>query len=204
MELGNIMNWIDIIMIFILIYTMTKGLRLGFILSIFNIIQVILSVIITKRYYPFVYGYIINNPKVYNIFKMITELILKILFYSKSKDEINFIPDLFSRGLLKTVTNIFAVIIVFCLANVLINLVLELFSFLLEVPVLKQLNKTGGIVFGLIEGVFIIYLINLVLSPVASAFPKSYIGKGISNSLICNYLRNFNSILNFFSDKSFI
>lgn len=100
------MNWIDIIMIFILIYTMIKGLGLGLMLSIFNIVQVILSVIITKRYYPYIYGYIINNPKVYNIFKGITQLILKILFYSKNKEDTNFIPELISKGLLKINVNL--------------------------------------------------------------------------------------------------
>ena len=79
-------------------------------------------------------------------------------------------------------------VIVFCLANMLISLILGSFSFLLDVPILKQLNKTGGILFGLIEGLFIIYLLNLVLSPIASIFPESFIGIGVYNSLIFNYI----------------
>ncbi|HFL3828513.1 TPA: CvpA family protein, partial [Clostridioides difficile] len=47
------MNCLDMIVFFILIYTVTKGLRLGLILSIFNIVQIILSIIITRRYYPY-------------------------------------------------------------------------------------------------------------------------------------------------------
>lgn len=184
------MNWLDLIMVFILIYTTAKGLRLGLILSIFNIIQIILSIIITKRYYPIVYGYIINNPKVYNIFKGITEVILKIFYRSKVKVEANYIHNLFSTGLLKVIITIFAMIIVFCLANILINFILSLLSFLLDVPILKQLNKVGGIIFGLIEGLFIIYLLTLVLSPVASIFPHSFIGTSIYDSIIYGCLKN--------------
>ncbi|MCF6466140.1 CvpA family protein [Clostridium sp. Cult2] len=192
------MNWLDIVVIFILIYTTTKGLRLGFILSIFNIIQVILAVIITRIYYPVVYGYIINNPKVYNIFKGITEVILKILFHSKIEEEANYLSHLFSTGLLRIVVTISAMILVFCLANILISLILGLFSFLLDTPVLKQLNKTGGLIFGLIEGLFIIYLLNLILSPIVSILPQSFIGNSVYDSIILNYLRNLDLDLNFF------
>ena len=198
------MNWIDIIMIFILIYMMIKGFRLGLILSIFNIIQVILSVIITKRYYPFIYGYIINNPKVYNIFKSTIEFILKILFCLKSKEKIIITSNLLSKELLEVIISVFSVIIVFWLVNIIIGIFLELFSFLLKVPVLKQLNKIGGIIFGLMEGLFIAYLLNLVLSPIASIFPKSFIGKGILDSLIFDYFKDIKLMLNLFYTENFI
>lgn len=186
------MNWLDMVIIFILIYRTTKGLRLGFVLSIFNIIQVILAVMITKVYYPTVYGYIINNPRAYNIFKGITEVILNILFHSRIKEEANYISQLFSTGLLKIIITISAMIIVFTLANIFIGLILGAFSFLLDVPILKQLNKAGGLIFGLIEGLFIIYLLNLILSPIASIFPQSFIGSGVYNSLIFDCLNSLN------------
>lgn len=201
---GDFVNWIDIGMIFILLYTISSGLRLGFIVSTFRIIKFILSIAITKRYYIYIYGYIISNPRVYNIFKGITELILKILFYSKNKEDINFIPGLISKGLLNIVINIFAIIIIFWLINILINLFLEIFSFILKAPVLKQLNRIGGIIFGLIEGLFIIYLLNMILSPIALVFPESFIGKGLSNSLIYDYLKDINLMLNLFSIEEFI
>ena len=125
------MNCLDIVMIFILIYTMVNGLRLGFILSIFRIIQFILSIVITKKYYPYIYGYIINNTKVYNIFKDMIQLILRILFYSKNKEDANFIAELISKGLLNIVINIFSLIRVFGLASRVINMLLEAVGFIL-------------------------------------------------------------------------
>lgn len=192
------MNCLDMIVFFILIYTVTKGLRLGLILSIFNIVQIILSIIITRRYYPYIYRYINNNPNVYNIIGIIIEFILKILFYSKSKEEVNFVPDLISKGLLKLAINFFTIILLFWLVNIIINLILDLFSFILKIPVLKQLNEIGGIIFGLIEGAFIVYLLNIVLYPIASAFPKSFIGKSILSSAVFNYLNDINLILDIF------
>ncbi|NLW21750.1 MAG: CvpA family protein [Tissierellia bacterium] len=198
------MNWLDIVFLFILIYNLTKGLRLGFVLSIFNIVQIILSVLITKRYYPVVYAYIINSPKIYNLFKGLTEWLLKILFFSRDRNGFNIIPNLFSQGLLKLIISIFAIIIIFSLANILASTVLGAFSFLLNVPVLKQLNKIGGMLFGLMEGLFIVYLLNMVLYSVAAVFPKSFIGKSIDGSIFCDYFRDLNFILDFINVNDYL
>lgn len=182
------MNWTDIIIISILIYRMLKGFTLGLVLSIFNILQTILSVILTKRYYMHVYGYINNNLKIYGLFEGMVEFILGILFYSKSKENLNFIPNLISKGLIDVIIRIFSIILIFWIVNALISLILELFSFLLKTPILKGLNRIGGVLFGLMEGLFIVYLFNLILSPITIFFPNTFIGEGIINSVILNYI----------------
>mgnify|MGYP000960677818 CR=1 FL=1 len=183
------MNWVDIIIISILIYTVIKGLSFGLVLSVFNIVQIILSAILTKKYYIYVYGYINDNPKIYNLFNKMVQFILNILFYSKSKKDLDFIPNLISKGLVNIIIGIFSIIIIFWLSNILISILLELFSFLLKVPILKQLNKIGGIIFGLLEGLFIIYLLSLILTPISSVFPKTFLGKGILGSRILKYIK---------------
>lgn len=188
----------------ILIYTTTKGFRLGFTISIFNIVRILLSVALTKRYYPSIYGYIINNPNVYNIFEVIVQFVLNILFHTKNKENPSFIPNLISKGLIKIIISLFAIALIFWITNKLIKIFLGLFSFVLKTPVLKQLNKFGGILFGLIEGLFIIYLLNLVLSPIASIFPNSFIGKGVFNSLVFDYLKEMNLMFNIFTNKTYI
>ncbi|SDX53113.1 Colicin V production protein [Tepidimicrobium xylanilyticum] len=191
-----ILNWLDGLMIFIIIYTISKGLRLGLILSLFSIIQVILNILIVKIYYPMVSEFITNTPALYNFFRTITNGVLKILFYSKVKGDINFISNLFAQGLLKVIITISAILIVFIISNALIGFILELFSFLLKAPILKQLNKMGGIIFGLIEGLFIIYILSMILLPISTLFPQSFIGEGVENSIILYYLKDLKINLN--------
>ena len=182
------MNWTDIVIVSILIYRMLKGFVLGLVLSIFNIVQTILSVILTKRYYMYIYGYINNNLKIYGLFENMVEFILEVLFYSKSKENLNFIPNLISKGLVDVIIRIFSIVLIFWAINVLISLILDLFSFLLKTPILKGLNRIGGLIFGLMEGLFIVYLFNLVLSPITMFLPNTFIGEGIINSVILNYI----------------
>lgn len=198
------MNWLDIVIITILIFVIFKGFRSGLIGSIFNILRIILSVTITKRYYSQVSGYIINSPRAYNIFESIFGLISNILFYSKNKREPDFISNLLSRGLVNIIITLFAIILVYWLSNKLINLVFGLFSHIMKVPILKQLNVIGGILFGLIEGLFIIYLLNLIISPVAIFFPQSFIGRGVSNSIVFDYLKEINQMFNIFTNNNYI
>lgn len=127
---------------------------------------------------------------------------MNILFYTKNKQEPKFIPDLISKGLVKIIITFFAIGLVFWLSNKLLNLIIELFSHIFKVPVLKQLNKVGGILFGLVKGLFIIYLLNLILYPIAFIFPKSFIGKAISDSFVFNYLKE--QIFIIFSNKVYI
>ncbi len=60
-----------------------------------------------------VYGYINNNLKIYGLFEGMVEFILGILFYSKSKENLNFIPNLISKGLIDVIIRIFSIILIF-------------------------------------------------------------------------------------------
>jgi len=186
------MNWIDIIILFILISRMGRGFSLGFVLSIFNMVQMVLSIILTKAYYPRIYGYINNNPKLYNLFHNMVQFILGILFYSKSKINSDFIPNIISKGLVNLIISFFSIILVFWLANIIISIFLELFSFLLKTPILKGLNRIGGIIFGLLEGIFIMYILSFLLNPISSIFPNTLLGEGIINSVILKYISTIN------------
>ena len=128
---------------------------------------------------------------------------MRILFHSKIKGDIHYIPNLFAQGLLKVIISISSIIIVLLISNAIISFILGLFSFMLRAPLLKQLNKMGGMIFGLIEGFFIIYLLNLILSPISTFFPHSFIGEGVENSIILYHLRDLTLDLNIF-DNNFI
>lgn len=201
------MNWLDIIIVIILIYNASKGLRLGFIVSIFNIIGFVLSIFIASRYYSSVYSFIVNSPVLYEVFERFTEIILTIVLYSKIKNNPNLVPDLVSDGIVEVTIMILAAVLIFAIVNALISILLELASSLFKVPILKQLNKAGGIIFGLIKGVFIVYFISIVLTPIATFLPESLIGRGVYGSLILLYFKDFsffNLMLDYLPSKTYI
>lgn len=201
------LNWLDIIIIIILIYNISKGLGMGFIVSIFNIIGFIISIYITSMCYFSIYSFIMNSPVLYGVFEGLTEIILTILFYSKAKNKSNFIPDLISEGIVKLIVMILSALVIFMIINALVNMLLALLSSLFKVPILKQLDKAGGMIFGLIKGFFIVYFLSTIFTPIAVFLPESFIGKGVHNSLILLYFRDFNFfnlIFDYLPSKTYI
>lgn len=201
------MNWLDMIIIGIIAYNIFKGLRLGFVASFFRIVGFILSLYIASKYYFSVYNFIMNNEALYKAFEKLTEFILTIVFYSKAKDNPDFVPGLISDGIVKVIIVIVSAIAIFIIVNLVVNMLLELLSSIFNAPILKQLNKLGGMIFGLIRGFFIVYIISLILTPIAMFFPESLIGEGVYNSLILMYIKDFsfyNMILDYLPIKTYI
>lgn len=186
------LNLIDIIIIIILIYNILKGLRFGLIVSILSIIGYLLSLYIVSKYYLNVYSFIMKSPFLYGIFERLAEIILAVVFYRQAKNNTNFVPDLISDGIVEIIVMIISAVVIYILVNALVNILLELFSRIFNVPILKQLNKIGGMIFGLIKGVFIVYFISVVLTPIAIFLPESFIGRQVYDSLILFYFRDFN------------
>ena len=198
------MNWLDLLILFIIIYNIFKGLSLGFIKSVFYLIQFILAILLTKRYYPVLYGYIINNPHVYDIFKNILGIIIKILFFSKIEKDPTFLTDIISKGVINIIINVVSILIVYMIVRFLLGLVLNIVSGIFKVPVLRQLDKIGGFLFGIIKGMVIVYIIFALLSPITYIFPDGKINKGIDESILSEYFIHQNFIRDFFDSNDFI
>lgn len=198
------MNWVDFVIILILVLNVIECLNMGFIKSVFSLIGFILSIYLTKVYYPVIYGYIINNPRLLAGIKKVLESIIKILFYSKTKYDNTFLPNLLSKGILNVLIGIICVIITYILVRLLIEFIIGFISFIFKAPVLNGLNKIGGLLFGIIKGMFITYIIFALLTPILFLFPEGFIAKGVDGSMFSIYFMNHNLILDLFDIKFFI
>ena len=65
-----------------------------------------------------------------------------------------------------------------------------------NLPILKQVDKIGGIAYGAIEGIAIVYVILAIISLFAVVQPENVIVEGILKSSIGSMLYNNNLILN--------
>lgn len=200
------MNWVDITIIIILVCFAYKGLRLGLISSVLNIISFLLSVFLASKYYRSVFEFIANNEILYKIFENITKSIISLFFSSKIEESPDFLLNIISQGFIKIVISLVSLIVIFLLANMVIKAVLSIFSLLFRIPIFKGLNKIGGMIFGLVKGIFVVYFINFIFNQTVIFFPDSKLGDAIQNSLILTYLQNIDifSLLLDFRYRKFI
>ena len=176
------MNWIDLLIIFILVYNIIKGTSLGLIKSIFVLLQFLMSIYLSKMYYSVVSGYILNTPTLYKVFEKII-----------SKEQMMII-----------MINVFSIIITYFFFRWLIGLLGLLISAIFKAPILKQLDKIGGLLIGIIRGMIILYIAFALLTPIGLIFPEGVITKGLENSLFSDVFTNHDLIIDFFKIKNYI
>ena len=87
-------------------------------------------------------------------------------------------------------------LILFILIRLLLILLNFLISGITSLPIIKQFNKLGGIVYGAIVGIFIIYLILAIMFFVISVNNTGTIAKTIDTSIISKSLYSNNILLN--------
>ena len=97
-------------------------------------------------------------------------------------------------------------VVVFILISVLINVVVTLLDLIARLPVLKQMNRIGGVVLGSLIGVLIIWIAGIGMSFVISIQSTEALSELIEASILAklfyynnplqNYVMNIQSIIN--------
>lgn len=221
-------NIIDIIIVLIILFNLFRGWSKGLVLSLGGVISLIISWVISKRYYKSFSTYLTENIdwiqelkadwvyKINNSFT--TESQLKEGISDGSFFKALDIPTYFERGInqmimdsnLGTSNNInqeFAEIIISALMNILsfillfiiillvIKLILLTIDAIFTVPVLNEINKFGGMLFGFVIANFTIFLlmaIIVILIPLGLDFGLK---ESIEGSALGEFYYNNNLIL---------
>lgn len=98
----------------------------------------------------------------------------------------------------KTVVNLLSALIVFLLVRLILFIVSIFVNQITKLPILKQVDQIGGIAYGLLEGVVIVYIVLGIISLTSVLWNESSIVTAVTKSALGNTLYNNNIILNFF------
>lgn len=98
-----------------------------------------------------------------------------------------------SKALTRSIISICTFIILFIILRILFFFLSFISSSIAELPIIKQFNISGGILYGIIEGLFIIYFIFAIIS----FLNVTQLQAIINNSIIGSILYNKNLILMF-------
>ena len=102
-----------------------------------------------------------------------------------------------ARNLAIGIVKAFVSILLFIAVKITLKFISALADVITKLPIIKQLNQTGGILYGLVRGILIIYVILLIIAmvelimpnnPVKQSIDQSYLGKAMYQN---NYLRVF-------------
>lgn len=97
-----------------------------------------------------------------------------------------------------TAINVISWIGIFIVVRLLLLILTLVFSVLTELPVLKQVDKIGGIIYGVLQAAIILFVIFTIISFISPMIEQTGIISMINKSFIGSVLYNYNPIMKLF------
>lgn len=215
---------IDIIIIAVIALCTFLGYKKGLIKLAVGILGFFLAIIIALVLYTPISNFIINNTNVKdNIKNAISDTVKSYVIkeenaegeekQQESKVMVTYIDGIVAKQkemivtgekeLIDTVSDnvavniirigvALAVFIISKLILIFINVFADLIG---KLPIIKQFNKAGGTIYGVIQGILIVYIVFAIISLIAPMLNNTDFLEQINNSLIGNMVYNNNIIL---------
>lgn len=215
---------IDIIIIAVIALCTFLGYKKGLIKLAVGILGFFLAIIIALILYTPISNFIINNTNIKdNIKNAISDTVKSYVIkeenaegeekQQESKVMVTYIDGIVAKQkemivtgekeLIDTVSDnvavniirigvALAVFIISKLILIFINVFADLIG---NLPIIKQFNKAGGTIYGVIQGILIVYIVFAIISLIAPMLNNTDFLEQINNSLIGNIVYNNNIIL---------
>ena len=121
------------------------------------------------------------------------------------EDAIKNTADEAKSQVIETIANTVSIRVVEILTSIILFIVIRAVLIVLKVftqaianlPLIKQFNELGGVVYGIAKGLIIVYIILTIMYFVVSINGKGNIAEAINNSYITKILYNNNIIVNY-------
>lgn len=95
------------------------------------------------------------------------------------------------------IINIGVMLILYFAIKIALHFVTALANLVAKIPIIKQINKLGGIIYGLLRGILLIYVVLLLISFAGQINPENALHKEIKQSFITKEMYEHN-IINIF------
>jgi len=98
-------------------------------------------------------------------------------------------------NLSRTIVRIGVAIILFVIAKILLYFFRKFAEKIAELPIIKQFNKSGGTIYGVLKGLIIVYIILGGISLIAPMISQTTVFEQINKSYIGSFMYNYNILL---------
>lgn len=222
------MNWLLIVVCIVILGNAFRGMKVGFIRTVFSLVSLILAVILTIWISPIMKDFLKSNEK-FN--EGLSNKIEKMLPFSTEEvveeeqnnaiDEMklpkslkqslkenntiekqkelaaNSFQDYISKFLADIILNALSFILTFIIVSALLWVLCMALDIISKLPLLHSVNKTAGLLAGLIQGLFEVWLFFILLTVFGSTSFGQKVMELIGESEILSLIYNNNILLRF-------
>lgn len=215
---------VDIILFFIIAGNAVINYRRGLVKVVFNIFSSIIAIILVLILYKPATNFVINNTQLASNLQNTIETKLEYLFETESsqiseKDNANgmnsilkifigqdlgqmietatdSITESLSTQISYKIISVLTFFVLFVIIRLLLYMIKNYIDLVANLPIIRVLNGSGGMIFGIIKGFFTIYAVFAIISLVVPIVNGTIIIDSIQNSLIGSQMFNNNILLN--------
>lgn len=226
------MNLLTGIVLIIIAISAYRGMKNGFIRTVFSIFSMILALVLTLWLSPIVSKALQSNENILNYFAKKVEQALPTEEITTKVNETNYIEKLSLPGALKhtivennnpdtyvalAVDN-FISYISYSIASIIINALSFIITYIIviivlralcvvldiisKLPILHQINKLSGLVVGVLQGVILVWLLFVLLTAITGTEIGQQAFAMINESPALSYIYNNNLLLKFITNIS--
>lgn len=198
---------VDLIIVAVILLSVFLAYRKGLILLAVGLVSFVIAVIATVILYKPISNFVIN---VTGIDEMIENSIYEQAndMLKQDSKEGGVIVDAAKNEMLPQTARTLAVnivtggvfLVLFLTIKIALIFVKALAKLVAKLPIIKQLDKTGGIIYGLLRGFLIVYVVLFTISIAGKINPNSNVHKELEKSYLGKVMYE-NNILNVFFDK---
>lgn len=198
---------VDLIVLAIVLLFVFLGYKRGLVKVAFKLCTFFIAIILAFMLYKPIAKIVIENTNIDETIE--TKITDKILPEGKTEtDEIDLsesLPTIILKNSENTVQSIAkscsntlietaCLVLIFIIAKIVLKFVTALADLIAKLPILKQFNKLGGTIYGIIEGLFIVFLGFAVISLIAPMLDVSVL-EAINSSTLGSICYNNNILL---------
>ena len=211
---------IDLIIVGILAMSIFFGYKKGLTKCVIKILSFIIAVVVAAILFKPVSNFVIQNTVIDdNIKEAVVNLVADdVKEDGKVKEDSN-LPDAMvnyinetvenaveqakdsvvtvaAEGIANVTINVGVAILLFIVVRIALIFVSALSSIITDLPIIKQFDKTGGILYGVVKAFVIIFVILAIISLISPMIEQTGIIVAINKSFIGSILYNNNILLN--------
>lgn len=211
---------IDLIILGLILLCVFFGYKKGLTKCVIKILSFVIAIIIAVVLFKPISSFVINNTQIDdNIKNSIVEIVSDdVSETGKVKEDSNLpksivnhinesietsvnetkqtVVNAVAEQISKTAVNVGVAIILFIVARIALIFVSAISSLITDLPIIKQFDKAGGIIYGLVEALIIIFIVFAIISFISPMIEGSGLIKAINKSIVGSVFYNNNLLMN--------
>lgn len=197
---------VDIVILAILLLCIIIGYVRGLTGSLIKILSFVLSIVIAFILFVPISNLIINNTQIDESLQGTIETKLEKVVGNEETDGItNSLIENAKNGAVEETAKSLSINIIYGVTIILLFIILRIAlvfitaiaNWIAKLPILKQANKAGGIIYGLLRGLLIAYALLLIINLVITLNPQGALSEVLNETYLAKAMMEYN-ILNIF------